>query len=258
MQNGQYITDRWIVHMLADAATERGIAIRYFSNDWLLELQKNEKISRVLGYKFDINNSVASGIAQDKVAAYEILHAQNIEAVPHFLIRTKATESRWRDFNWSKGIVIKPLTGTSGHGVELFYDADKAGEIMQKSGIQAWAASPFLKITREIRVVLLDDTVLVGYEKEPVVHNGLRFFNLGKGAKAVEYNLTDKQTILAAKARRALGLRLCAVDIIEIENGALQVLEVNDGIMMENYARQSPQNKALTKGVYTAILDALF
>jgi glutathione synthase/RimK-type ligase-like ATP-grasp enzyme len=125
-------------------------------------------------------------------------------------------------------------------------------------GIEAWAASPFIEIKREVRLIILDRQVLLTYEKQPVEIDGLKFFNLGKGAAAVGYEVADSEIELAQKAKEALGLRLSAVDIILLADGSWRVLEVNDGIMMENYARQSPENKEVAKQVYATITPSLF
>lgn len=257
MQSGQYITERLMPRMIHEICKERGILFASFSDDWLLHLEKDGKVARVLGYKFSLNDSVASNIAQDKVASYELLKYYSIAAVPHYLIRTKAGEADWKELPWRDGMVVKPLSGTSGHGVAKFFSADDAGVWMEKWGIEAWAASPFVGVKREVRLIFLDDDTLLAYEKQPVEINGLKFFNLGKGATALSYMAASSEVELAKKAKNALGLRLCAVDIIELMNDTWQVLEVNDGIMMENYARQSVENRAGVEQIYQSIIEAM-
>lgn len=257
MQSGQYIVDRLMVQMVRDICDERSITLHAFSDDWLMELEKNDQTARILGYKFDLNESAASSIARDKVAAYQLLNYHNVAAVPHFLIRTKANETNWKLRKWADGMVIKPLTGTSGHGVCRLETVQKAEAWMTEQGLEAWAASPYLDIAREIRIIMLDQNVLLCYEKQPAIVDGFRWFNLGKGAIPVDYTPTKRQLALAVGARRALGLRLAAIDIIELNSGEQMVLEVNDGIMMENYARISDENRTATKVVYTSIIDEM-
>src|SRR5687768_10357502 len=126
MQSGQFITERLMPEMMREICEERGISFTSFSDDWLLHMEKGGKIARVLGYKCSLNDSVASSIAQDKVAAYELLSHYVVSAVPHFLIRTKANEADWKKLSWHSGMVIKPLSGTSGHGVKRCYSASEA------------------------------------------------------------------------------------------------------------------------------------
>lgn len=257
MQSGQYIVDRLMVQMVRDICDKRGIALRTFSDDWLMELKKGDHTARIFGYKFSLNDSAASSIAQDKVATYQLLDSYKVPAVPHFLIRTKANETSWKSRQWVDGMVIKPLTGTSGHGICRFETVQRAEAWMAEQGIEAWAVSPYFNIAREIRVIMLDQTVLLCYEKQPAIIDGFKWFNLGKGAIPVDYAPTKRQLALAVKARRALGLRLAAIDIIELNSGEQMVLEVNDGIMMENYARTSGKNRAATGDVYASIIDEM-
>lgn len=258
MQSGQFITERLMPKMIRAICEERSILFTSFSDDWLLHLEKDGKAARVLGYKFSVNDSVAGNIAQDKVASYELLKHYGVPSIPHYLIRTKASEADWKNLPWRDGMVVKPLSGTSGHGVAKVSSAYEAEEWMEKWGIEAWAASPYIDIEREVRLVLLDDELLLAYEKQPVEIDGLKFFNLGKSAIAVDYQPADSEIELAKKAKKALGLRLCAADIVELADNSWQVLEANDGIMMENYARQSPENKEVAKQVYASIISSLF
>lgn len=255
---GEYIADRWIVRMLRSLAEQRGIAFSSWSDDWLIQLQKESDIHRVIGYRFDLNNSVAAEIAQDKVATYTVLASENISAVPHVLVRTKVSSAGKQALDGWQHIVIKPLDGTSGHGVKLFHGVTAAVQAIESSPIQAWAAAPYVAIRREMRVVMLDQAPLLVYEKQPVEVNGLNMFNLGLGATPVNIDSDDQLTDLAKKVQRALGLRLCSIDIIEDENGELQVLEVNDAIMMEHYARFSAENKKRAETVYGTIVDTMF
>lgn len=258
MQSGQYITDRLMPKMIREICKERGISFISFSDDWLLQLEKDGRVARVLGYKFGLNDSVSGNIAQDKVASYELMKYHDVPAVPHYLVRTKAGDANWKELPWSNEMIVKPLTGTSGHGVTKCSSVTEAEAWMERWGIEAWAASPFVDIKREVRLIILDDTVLLVYEKQPVEIDGLKFFNLGKGAIAVECQLADSEMKLASRARSVLGLRLCAVDIVELDDGSWQVLEVNDGFMMENYARVSRQNEAKTSEMYAEIIRAIF
>ncbi|TAK37122.1 MAG: hypothetical protein EPO30_11115 [Lysobacteraceae bacterium] len=129
---------------------------------------------------------------------------------------------------------------------------------VESSTIQAWAAAPYVNIVSETRVILLDGECLLAYKKEAVDANGLKMFNLGLGARAIDIVPDDELLQLARVAQSVLGLRLCAVDIVERADGVSQVLEVNDGIMVENYARQSDANKQRALGIYAQIVDRLF
>ena len=190
MQDGQYILNRWMVPILFQICEEKDIVVRSFSDNWIFELEKEETVRKIFGYKFDINNSASSEIAGDKVATYQLLKAHNISAVEHRLIRTKASLAPdWPD-NFNKKVVIKPLDGTSGHGIRLFSTiAQSQAHIEQKNMIAAWAASPYEEIESERRYIILDQQVLCRYKKEPIQKNGLKMFNLGLGAQALTLSM---------------------------------------------------------------------
>lgn len=256
--NGEFIQDRWIVEMLRDIARSRDITFESWSDDWIIELRKATEIHRVIGYRFDANDSVASNISQDKVATYTLLAAHSIPAVEHRLVRTKVSATNMQDLQSWDGVVIKPLVGTSGHGVRKFQDMSSAVTYVNQSFIQAWAAAPYIAIATETRIVLLDGQPLLAYEKRPVQIDDLKMFNLGLGGKAVDTEPDAATLQLARSAQHALGLRLCAVDIIETVQGERMVLEVNDAVMVEHYARQSEHNKQIARQVYEKIVDQLF
>lgn len=255
MQNGEYIQDRWMVKMVKEACALFGAEVRLFSDDWVLEVAKGGKESFIFGYKFGLNDSAAANIAQDKVAMYQVLAAHDVASVEHYLVRT-ADAGSWSRLPLQKDIIIKPLTGTGGRGIELCGDREIARERIKKSDIEAWALSPYYNITREIRLVILDDEILLSYEKQPVVRGGMKFFNLGLGAVPIAYVPTSPQKRMAIDAMRALGLRIGAVDAIECADGRTMILEVNDGVMMENFARYSEANKQKTAEIYEIIVKA--
>jgi hypothetical protein len=259
MQNGLYIIDRWMVGMIRDICRDRGINFRTFSDDWVLELEKVSHVRRVIGYQFDLNDAVAAHIAQDKVAAYQILASRDIPVVSHFLLRTKTGDAQWQAVNWQEGVVVKPLMGTGGHGIGLYKNEEEAKVTIHSSGIEAWAASPLQNVLREVRIILLDGKRLLSYQKKPVIHNdGLKVFNLSQGAAVLPYEPDEEVQELARRAQKAISLRICAVDIFQLETGEWEILEVNSGLMMENYARSSEDNKRLTIELYRRVVDTLF
>ncbi len=255
MQQGQYILDRWMVGVIKDICRNRGITFVSYSDDWILELSKGSKTTRIFGYKFGLNDASATAIAGDKVATYQLLQANGVSAVDHRLIRTKASKSSGWEIGLDR-VVVKPLDGTSGHGVALLDSPKEVPKyIKEHPNIAAWAAAPYEEIASERRFTMLDGEVLCQYEKVPVVINGLPMFNLGLGAKARQTDASLEEKDLAIQALKIIGLRLAAVDIIQTPAG-YKVLEVNDGIMMENYMRQFDSNKEHATQVYASIIDA--
>ena len=257
MQLGEYIVDRWMVGIIKDICAERGITFTSLSDGWLLELQKGDIVRRVIGYKFSLNDAVAAAASGDKVAAHLLLAQAGVPSVPHVLLRPKVSEAQKRPLRAWGNVVVKPLDGSGGYGVRLCADADEAAAWVESTGHPAWAAAPFIDITREIRIVVLDRKVLIAYEKQPVIRDGLKMFNLGLGGVPNDIAPDDELLDIAVNAQKALGLRLCAVDVVESTSGERQVLEVNSGFMMEHYMRFSLENKQRTVEIYEQIIDAV-
>lgn len=246
-----------MVDIIRDICTERGITFDSLSDNWILELTKDGKTRRVIGYNFSLNDAVAAGIAKDKVATHLVLNRAGIPSVRHVLLRQKVSDTQKKSIeNWEK-IVVKPLEGTSGDGVKLTQSVSEAVQWIESTEIPAWAASPFVDIKREIRFILLDQKPLVIFEKQAVVVDGLKMFNLGKGAMPTDITPSVELLQLAARAQVALGLRISAVDIIEDMNGEYFVLEVNSGFMMEHYMRVSEQNYQKAVEAYNKIITAV-
>ncbi|MFZ3010164.1 MAG: ATP-grasp domain-containing protein [Candidatus Microsaccharimonas sp.] len=253
---GEYIKDRWLVKALRHICDEQSITLKSFSNDWLFELSRGKVTRRVLGYKFDLNSGVAAQTTEDKVAASMILAAHKVPVVPHALVRTKNTTYDWQHPDYNQ-VVVKPLVGSGGIGVRLFPNQDQAGDWMSSQIADGWAVSPFVSIKREVRLIVLDGEILLAYEKHPVMIDGLLMFNLGLGATPSKLMPSDDLQILAKKACNVLALRLAAVDIIELEDGQLKVMEVNDGIMMEHYALVSNEYEQDALKVYSTIISTM-
>jgi len=81
--------------------------------------------------------------------------------------------------------------------------------------------------------------------------------NLDSGAQPelLEHGKVRQACIeIAVQAARALGIRFGSIDVVEVD-GALKILEVNSGVMMEALSRQHPE---LVYAVYSAALDKVF
>lgn len=261
MQDHQYITDRWMPEIVERLCHEKGIDVRSFSDKWMLTLTKNHSSQAIYGFKFGgLNDSAAVATSQDKAATYDILHDSHIDAVPHALISTRANSyHEWKNLaeGWQT-FVIKPTHGGGGRAVYAFDGVAKAAERMETHAEQSWCVSPFLQIKSEVRLILLDKEVLLAFEKQnPTIFHGVPMYNLRLGAAAVDLRPNNELIAMADAARRALGLRLVAVDIVVLQGGERLVLEVNEGFSLEHYMRQSSENKQRATEAYGKIIDAM-
>lgn len=157
--------------------------------------------------------------------------------------------------------------------------------------------SPYYNISDEYRVIILNGDVRLVFRKERpfVVGNGidnvtvlcakqskkldnsLKFdpdfvpasgekitvgwkHNLGQGSTPDEIRsgeLFNVATDLAQKTLSCLGGRFASVDCVNID-GKLHVLEVNSGVMTDNFASSSPENYEIAKDIYKSAINYYF
>lgn len=84
--------------------------------------------------------------------------------------------------------------------------------------------------------------------------------NLGQGSEAViieEPELKERLTELSVRAASALKIKFASVDIIETSE-KLMILEINSGIMMENFARSGTDQYEAAKKIYSEAIKSYF
>lgn len=86
-------------------------------------------------------------------------------------------------------------------------------------------------------------------------------FNLSKGS--IPFYLEDdnlKITIknMALRVMNLLNLRFASVDIIQLKDGTFLLLEVNSGVMMENYSILMKDGYKTAKRIYKKAIDKMF
>ena len=86
-------------------------------------------------------------------------------------------------------------------------------------------------------------------------------FNLSQGsiAKKLDDKVLQERLIkIASQVSKEINLRFGSIDIIETTNEELLVLEVNSGVMLENYVRLNPQEYTCVKNIYRKAIINLF
>jgi len=81
--------------------------------------------------------------------------------------------------------------------------------------------------------------------------------NLDSGAQPIlleQGKIREACVEIAVKAAKAIGMRFGSIDVVQV-NGALEILEINSGVMMEALGREHPD---LVYAVYSAALDEVF
>lgn len=259
-------TRHTFVGFVTTACSELGVTCTWYSDDWIARLTHGGRTRYIHGYTFPVNNASASAIIDDKAATFTVLQQAGIAAIPHYLLRlhTEYSTQSTADYALSLAslpVVIKPNEGkTSGAGVIKCETRPQAERAIFElaANHQALAVSPLANIAHEYRVVVLNNTAKVVFEKQRRPNTW--HHNLTKGA--VPQLLTDgalrtKLERFAVKTTQALSANLAAVDIAETPAG-LQIMEVNAGIMLNTFSLHSQKNAAIAQRVYTAIVAASF
>ena len=86
-------------------------------------------------------------------------------------------------------------------------------------------------------------------------------FNLSQGAIAKEIEdeiLKNKLLEMAKKVCKEINLNFGSVDIIQTDKDELMVLEVNSGVMIENYIKQNIKGYDIAKDIYKEAVKLLF
>ena len=85
--------------------------------------------------------------------------------------------------------------------------------------------------------------------------------NLSKGAIPFEVednDIKNKVQSLALKTFKLLNLTFASVDIIELETGEILILEINSGVMIDNYSKYMKNGEEVCKNIYSKAIDLMF
>lgn len=86
-------------------------------------------------------------------------------------------------------------------------------------------------------------------------------FNLSQGSVATEIvnsSMYDKLSEIALKAANSVGLKFGSVDIIVTLEGKALILEMNSGVMVDNYIEQFEQGYEKAKELYKEVIMEMF
>lgn len=254
---------RAFVDQISLACAEVGATINWHSDNWVAEITYPPRRVLVIGQVFPLNNAAASHVASDKVAAYQLLAAAGVDAVPHHLLRypmaPEAMFTRALDACGGVPLVVKPHRESSGYDVRRASDRAELRYLLDyyATKYRAIAVSPWQDVLDEYRVVVLDGSPLLVYRKDLAEGPEWRH-NLQFGARPdldVQPQLRDSLEEMAQAAMGALDLRFASVDVIRLADRLL-VLEVNGGVTLEHFGHASDRHRQLADDVYRAAVRA--
>lgn len=240
---------------LPDAVIVRGIAGGSF-----------EQVTKRLGVLHALrelgvpvyNDARAIERSVDKSMTSLLLHAAGVPTPPTWVTESPAEAQRivMRESAAGHAVVVKPLFGSQGKGLELVGRVDGAHR-----PLRAEAASPGLVYLQRFvppvaapgfdwRVLVVAGRAIAAMRRisEHWVHN------VAQGARCVAAPLTPDLARLAESAANTLGLDYAGVDLIPSAQGVpLQVLEVNGVAAWRGLQRVTPFN--IARAIVDDLLD---
>lgn len=259
-----------LLKIIKKICIEDGIELECFADDYVLCLNKNGQRMYIYGNKFPNNSSSSELLCDDKSALSQVLAKNGIPCVPHTFFASPAVwwsederelrqKRLYQMFSDNpKGLVAKDNRGSGGRNVYRLENQAEAEEIFGKifALSDSAAVCPFVDILHEYRVLMLGEECVYSFEKIRSEKAGEWRHNLGQGA--TPSLVTDKAlcrllSTLAKKCMQVLNLSFASVDIID-DGKALQVLEINSGVMIESFSAFSEEYcKLAESGVKKAI-----
>ena len=137
----------------------------------------------------------------------------------------EANEIVSRETAVGRKLVLKPLFGNCGRGLQLLHDASSLPGLEEVNGV--YYLQNYIAATdntgRDWRVLVIADRAITAMER--ISDHWIT--NRARGGKCFPAVLTGEIRELAEAASRAIGMNYAGVDIIRDANGNYLVLEVN-------------------------------
>ena len=260
------MNDKVYFKILKEISKEQGYSITRVI-DGVFELKKGNKKLYIRGKNFGLNSSLASSFAINKAHTYEILRRNNVEAVPHYELyqpyrylvfgdQEKRNKKRIDAVIKKEKLplVIKPATGFGSNDVSLCASKRQINKTMSDLFIHECEVvlCPFRKIEHEYRTVFLNGKVELIFDKViPVrVKRNKLMHNVTPVIISNTEQIYKKLERISKRAAKILGLDFATVDIIETEDGKLEVLEVNSSVCLGKFAAKNKEHYEIAKTIY--------
>ena len=253
------------------------LKIDVLSEGWCIIIHDNKKKIKVFGYTFDINDSVTCEICRDKAICSEVLNNNKIPSVFHkaFFKHDDFKEIEKYCHGIGYPLVVKQNDGGTGNNILYTADATYLKANVDKifSQYNLLSIAKYEKIKDEYRFLMINNHLELCYKKirQHVIGDGVSTIqelmskinitptielntsyipsvnevvltnwqhNLSKGASPeIVEDIDEEMLSLAIKVTKILDLKVGCVDIIVTEQGDKKVLEVNSGLMMDNFSQ---------------------
>ena len=172
--------------------------------------------------------SIAINRSRDKLRAYQLLAKAGVGIPKTVFARETADFESVIEKAGGAPLIVKVARGTHGNGVVLAETAKAAKAVMQAFYVEGvnFLVQEFVRESAgtDVRAIVVGNRVVCGFMRQSLDDDFRSNTHQGGVGKPTKLNAEEERTAL--KAAKAMGLPVCAVDMMRSERGPL-VLEVN-------------------------------
>lgn len=177
---------------------------------------------------FTVAKSIAINRSRDKLRAYQLLAKAGVGIPKTVFARETADFQSVIEKAGGAPLIVKVARGTHGNGVVLAETAKAAQAVMQAFYVEGvnFLVQEFVKESAgtDVRAIVVGNRVVCGFMRQSLDDDFRSNTHQGGIGKATRLSSEEEKT--AVKAAKAMGLPVCAVDMMRSSRGPL-VLEVN-------------------------------
>jgi ribosomal protein S6--L-glutamate ligase len=172
--------------------------------------------------------SIAINRSRDKLRAYQLLAKAGVNIPKTVFARETADFDSVIETAGGAPLIVKVARGTHGNGVVLAETNKAAKAVMQAFYVEGvtFLVQEFIKESAgtDVRAIVVGNRIVASFKRQSLDDDFRSNTHQGGVGKPVK--LTDEEERTAKNAAKAMGLPVCAVDMMRSEGGPL-VLEVN-------------------------------
>jgi ribosomal protein S6--L-glutamate ligase len=177
---------------------------------------------------FTTATSIAINRSRDKLRSYQLLAKYGVAVPKTVFARETADFDDVIELAGGAPVIIKVARGTHGNGVVLAETRKAAKAVMQAFYVEgvSFLVQEFVQESAgvDVRAIVVGNKVVSSIMRQSLDEDFRSNTHQGGVGKTVK--LTDEERHTAIKAAKAMGLPVCAVDMLRSDQGPL-VLEVN-------------------------------
>ena len=207
-----------------------------------------------------INDIEGKRIACSKLLSGIVFEKAGIPQ-PKTLIIGQGTKAETVEGIFGYPVILKPSDGAQGKGVSLVEDREtletKLSEIssLMEEGGAPWLAQEYIAASRgrDVRVEVAEYKVVDVFARVAGDPNEFRS-NVHLGGHMEDWELSEEAVEMCERAARAVGLRLCGIDLLLTGDGGYVISEINCTPGMRPEYMNSPK---FQKDMNTLLMNTL-